>query len=125
MTDPTISGMMTTLRRGLDAGRFLSRLSGQRLLGFSQSLEKIFLASLDSAVKMATGVTSEQLDQVLRLDGEQLVKVNTPVGVLPEGALLLDLNARVRHWSLLSGQSLLDNRNRTQKWDESHVLCVD
>merc|ERR1711935_894144 len=20
---------------------------------------------------------------------------------------------------------LLDNRNRTQKWDESHVLCVD
>ena len=73
---------------------------------FSESLEEIFFAPLDSAVKMAPSATSEQLDQVFRLDGEQLVKVNTAVGVLLEGALLLDLNARVRHWSLLSGQSL-------------------
>merc|ERR1719414_1555954 len=67
----------------------LGLLIGQAsLLRLAQLLDEAHGLALETAGELAADATREQLHQLIRRHVQQLIKVDSSVGVLPEGSLL-------------------------------------
>lgn len=71
---------------GLDALRLLHGVSC--LLGLAQALQQLQGLSLQTAVEASAGTAVHKLSQLLIAEVQELIQVNTSVGVLAKGSLL-------------------------------------